>query len=33
MEIKVAGSEVPRPIVSFGHLPFDETLKRLIVKN
>jgi ATP-dependent RNA helicase DDX42 len=29
----VTGADVPRPIISFGHLPFDETLKKLIVKN
>lgn len=29
----MAGAEAPRPIVSFGHLNIDDTLKRLIVKN
>ena len=32
MEIKVSGSNVPRPIVSFGHLPLEEKLKKQIVK-
>lgn len=33
MDIKVAGANAPRPIVCFGHLPFDEEMKKLIVKN
>lgn len=32
MEIKVSGTNVPRPIVSFGHLYLDEKLKKQIVK-
>jgi len=32
MEIKVHGRDVPRPIVSFAHLNFDEKITNLIIK-
>lgn len=32
MEIKVSGANVPRPIVSFGHLQFEHRLTRQIAK-
>ena len=32
MEIRVKGSDVPKPIVSFAHLNFDETMIHSITK-
>jgi hypothetical protein len=32
LQVKVSGPEVPRPIVSFAHAGFDDTLLKEIVK-
>ena len=32
MDIRVHGGDVPKPIVSFGHLPFDQQMKSLIIR-
>jgi hypothetical protein len=32
MEIKVSGDDVPRPIVSFGHLSLDGKIRQIILK-
>lgn len=32
MEIRVHGRDVPKPLISFGHLPFDDRMKNLIIK-
>ena len=32
MEMKVSGSNLPRPVVAFGHIPLDDHLKQLMVR-
>ena len=32
MEIRVSGTDIPKPIVSFAHLPFDEQMMDKIIK-